>query len=641
MDNTNMFDCKTDLIHVIPVGMNAPDKLKALLMEHPEIRFVSFMGIDLRGNDTDERIPVKAFIDNMDDFLNNGVQTDGSSVVLPGIATLNNGRVDLVADNSVNWFVDYNYDFFDSETNSYVGTLRIPSFLVHNGRKVDSRAILQKAVHNFKKEILELLVKYPSAASQMGISHEDIENIQLTAATELEFWVKTPDDKAEIEQLTVSQVLQEQYWKRTKGSVRTALEKSLMLLEKYGLKPEMGHKEVGGVKAKIANEGKYDHIMEQLEIDWEYSTALQASDNELLARILIKETFRRHGLEVTFMAKPLEGIAGNGEHVHVNAVARLKNGKKLNLFAPVDMKKDYLSPIGWGALMGLLRNYEVINPFITSSNDAFNRLKPGFEAPICIVASIGRSLEQPSRNRTVLVGLIRDMSNPLPVRFEVRSPNPHTNTYLALAAMYQGMLDGIRYALASGKSSKELEKEFCKEPGTESEYLEKDRAYRSEEDVFEYYSEEERERLFGKPPATVWENLINLKKYPQKTAVLSDGDVFEKDILESYGKSILIQWMMELCERIILENMQIVRECVKCHKHGSHNDYDEERWNAIDSLRHYLMKDSQKDRSLFTRIREAMNEKDYEMVSALQLEMSSKVSLLSKLYAEYKRNLME
>jgi len=638
--NDNKFD-DTELLYMIPAGVYKKGELCSLLKDHPEIQFVSFVGIDLRGNDTDEKIPIGNFLEDFDKFMDGGIQTDGSSVVLPGIATLNDGKVDFVADSSVNWFVDYNYEHIDSKTGYPVGTLRIPSFLVHNGRKVDSRSILYRAIDNFKSEILRLLRENPEAASCLGISPDSISEITLTAATELEFWVKTPGDKAEIEELSVSQVLQEQYWKRTKGNVRTALEKSLLLLERYGLKPEMGHKEVGGVKAKIDGDGRFTHIMEQLEIDWKYSHALQAADNELLARILIKETFRRHGLEVTFMAKPIEGVAGSGEHTHVNASAKLKNGKVINLFAPQDPKADYLNPIGWGALMGLLKNYEVVSPFITASNDAFNRLKPGFEAPTCIVASIGKSVETPSRNRTVLVGLIRDGANPLSTRFEIRSPNPHTNTYLALAAIYQAMLDGIKYAIESGKTSKELEREFSKQAGEESGYLEKDRAYRSEEDVFEYYSVDEINRMFGKPPATVWETLKNISGYPEKAAVLMNGGVFEKYIIESYMKAISIQWTMELHERILVENAELVRRCAKRHVDGNCTDYDEELWTRINSMRKYLMKDSLKTKSLFTRIREAIDTGDYDTVSDLQKEMNERIIELEKLYTTYKRNIMD
>jgi glutamine synthetase len=630
-----------ELLYMIPAGAYTKGEIASLLKDHPEVRFVSLVGIDLRGNDTDEKIPINSFLDDIDQFLSGGVQTDGSSVVLPGIATLNNGKVDLIADSTVNWFIDYNYEHIDKKTGLPVGTLRIPSFLVHNGQKVDSRSMLQKAASHFSREILKLLKEHPQAAAEIGIKADDIDEVRLTAATELEFWVKTPDEETDTEELSVSQVLQEQYWKRTKGVVRTALEKSLLLLEKYGLKPEMGHKEVGGVKARVSGEGKLNHIMEQLEIDWRFALALQAADNELLARIIIKEVFRRHGLEVTFMAKPIEGVAGSGEHTHVNAVAKLKSEKRVNLFAAADMKKDFLSNIGWGAIMGLLKNYEVVNPFVTSSNDAFNRLKPGFEAPVCIVASRGSDVENPSKNRTVLAGLIRDMENPLSVRFEVRSPNPHTNTYLAVAAIYQAMLDGIRYAVASGRSAQELEKEFCKQPGENSAYLEKDRAYRSEEDVFEHYEEETRNRIFGTPPATVWENLRNLSRYPEKAAVLTSGGVFSPEILTSYTKAASLQWTMELCERIIHENSELVRRCIKLHKNGDFTDYDEELWSRINSLRYYLMKDSIRDKSLFDRIRTAIDAGEFDEVSDLQLEMSDKVSELKRLYGIYKRNMID
>jgi glutamine synthetase len=37
---------------------------------------------------------------------------------------------------------------------------------------------------------------------------------------------------------------------------------------------KMGHKEVGGIQAKVDKDGNYK-IMEQLEIDWKYSTSVQ------------------------------------------------------------------------------------------------------------------------------------------------------------------------------------------------------------------------------------------------------------------------------------------------------------------------------------------------------------------------------
>ena len=120
-----------ELLYYIPAGQYGKEGILSLLAQHPEIRFVSLVGIDLAGNDTDEKIPMRIFMEDYDDFFaGKAVQTDGSSVVLMNIATLNDARVDMVADSSVNWYVDYNNDNIDDETGLPVGTLRIPCFLL-------------------------------------------------------------------------------------------------------------------------------------------------------------------------------------------------------------------------------------------------------------------------------------------------------------------------------------------------------------------------------------------------------------------------------------------------------------------------------------------------------------------------------
>lgn len=634
---------KHELMYTIkPYELERVELIK-LLSKHPEIKFVSLAGVDLTGNTTDERIPIDMFLEDIDEFLNGSVQTDGSSVVLPGIATLNNGKVDLVADTSSNWYIDYNFEHFDHITGRPVGTLRIPSFLSHNNVFVDSRSILKNAEETFKNNLLALLKKKPELLNQYNITFNDIQSIVLTAATELEFWVKTPNDAADIEALSASQELQEQYWKRTKGAVRTALEQSLMLMDKYNLEPEMGHKEVGGIKAKLDETGHLTHIMEQLEIDWKYSTSLQAADNEKIVKNLIKEVFRLNGLEVTFHAKPIEGVAGNGKHTHVGVAAKLVNGKMLNLFSPIDMNKDFMSVVGYGALMGLLKNYEVINPFISSTIDSLNRLKPGFEAPVCIVASLGHNVHTPSRNRTILIGLVRDMGNSMATRFEVRSPNPNTNTFLALAAYYQAMIDGITSAVNSGKSTIELEKELSKAPEEKGIYLEEGRAYRSEEDVFEHFTPEERNKMFGKHPATVYENITAFDKHKDKLNVMMANNVISEKIIKSYATAVTNRWVTEIINRLVPEYMDLVRGSKMLHSKDNdfENDIDTSNWNKVNDLRQYLMKDAKNQASLFNRVREAASKKDYESLSKLQIEMSEVICDLREAYNIYKRNIID
>ena len=628
-----------DLIYLVPKDKHDEKTIIDILNNHKEVRFVSLMGIDLGGNATDEKIPVKHFVENINDYLNYGIQTDGSSVVLQGIATLNNARLDLVPDLDVNWFVDYNMEYIDDEGYP-IGTLRIPSFLIHNNKRVGSRSILKRAEENFKEEIFQIFSKYPKLINSLGIKNvSDIENISLTSATELEMWVKTPDDYADLEKLSTSQMLKEQYWKRTQGSVRSAMEESIELLGLYGLEPEMGHKEVGGVKSKIGIDGKSNYVMEQLEIDWKYSNVMQTADNEIIARDIITDVFRRHGLEVTFLAKPLEGVAGSGEHTHVGVTVSLKSGEIKNIFTPNNPKEDYLSEVGYGALMGILKNYEVINPFIAPSNDSFNRLKPGFEAPVCIVASLGKDVKTPTRNRSILVGVIRDMDNPMATRFEVRSPNPLSNTYLIIASLYQTMLDGIIFVTDNDKNMKELEIELSKKPGDKGSYLETSRAYRSEKDVFEHYTEEERNRIFGNPPRTVWENIKSFEENSSKENSLLRGDVFTKNIINSFKLSIIEKWIMELENRIIPNNINILRECKKIHTELESTDLDVVMWEKINNLKFYLMKDSLDSKSLFTKIRRALEEKDYDVASILQIEMAQKMREVKDLYIDYKRNL--
>ena len=614
--------------------------LRKILLDYPEIKFVSLMGIDLYGNGTEEKIPINIFLKNIDDFLNGiAVQTDGSSVALPGIATLNNAKIDMIVDKECDWFIDYNEQLYDEETNKPIGTMIIPAFLQHGGMPVDSRSILKSAEKTFNEEILKLIEENPKCLEKINISYEDIKQIEVDTAAELEFWVKTPNDKAEIEALTTSESLQEQYWTKINGPVRSALEETLIYMEKYELEPEMGHKEVGGIKAKLDSNGRYNHVMEQLEVDWRYSTPMQTSDNQMFIKDLIQETFLDYGLETTFMSKPIEDVAGNGMHLHLGAKIRLKDGKKVNLFN--GSEEEFLGVIGYGALMGLLKNYEVMNPFISSTYDSLKRLKPGYEAPVCIVTSLGLDAKIPSRNRTVLVSLIKDINNKMATRFELRSPNPKTNIYLATAVSYLAMLDGIRYAIESNKTESELLKELSKKQGEKAEYLEKDREYRSEEDVFEHFTEEERNNLFGVAPKTIYENIENLDKYKEKLEILKINNVFSDKTINSFKMSVIKRWKEELCKRIINKYVSEIREYKPIHIPEKALDNDLSAWTKINEIRKYLAKDSTHFECLFTRIKKSIKEEDYKLASNLSIELEEKIEKLRKLYYDYTKNILD
>lgn len=74
------------MLYTLTPDEHDPETVRARLAAHPEVKFVSFTGVDMGGHNTDEKIPVQAFADDMEKLLADGVQTDGSSVALPKIA---------------------------------------------------------------------------------------------------------------------------------------------------------------------------------------------------------------------------------------------------------------------------------------------------------------------------------------------------------------------------------------------------------------------------------------------------------------------------------------------------------------------------------------------------------------------------
>lgn len=631
----------SSLLYYIKKEDHSGERLRKILEENKYIKFVSLMGVDLGGNATDEKIPVKLVLEDIEEFLNASIQTDGSSVELYNIATLNNAKVDLKADLDAAWFVDYNHEFIDEETGCPVGTLKIPAFLIHDNKKVCSRGTLERAEKYFKNSLTDIIRNNPEILENTNVdSPDDIESIELTAATELEFWVNTPEDKADLEKLFVSQSLKEQYWKRTHGVIRTCLEKCLIALENYGLEPEMAHKEVGGIHSSINIKGSTNHAMEQLEISWKFNKPLQAADNELWVREIVYDIFESHGLEVSFKAKPIHGVAGSGAHTHVSVAAKLKDGRLVNLFAPKDLKNDYLSPIGYASLMGMMKNYEVLAPIVTNTNDGFNRLVPGFEAPVCVVTSLGHTYEIPSRNRSVLVGLIRDIDKPKSLRFELRSPNPLSNKYLVIAGCYQTMLDGIK-AIADLKQfdTKLLEAELSKAPSDKGFYLEEGRTYRDENNIFNYYTLEERNARFGQPPRTVYEAMLAFETYPEKLKSLTQGAVFTEAIIDSFKVGSLDKWKKKLSSRIIDRNIRLLTSFVKLHSHENMDAIDEVMWDAIEQIKYDLMKNTLKGPSIYGMIKSAIDVGNYKEASDLQIEAKKKMEEIQQLYVNYKKNI--
>lgn len=132
------------------------------------------------------------------------------------------------------------------------------------------------------------------------------------------------------------------------------------------------------------------------------------------------------------MPKPLSGINGSGMHLNMSLFS--KDGQ--NAFYDANDSKQ-LSPTAYHFLGGLMkhaRSYTAIcNPIVNS----YKRLVPGYEAPVYVAWS--------TSNRSPLIRIPSDRG--MGTRVELRSADPSANPYLAIAAVLEAGLDGLRNEL--------------------------------------------------------------------------------------------------------------------------------------------------------------------------------------------------
>ena len=166
----------------------------------------------------------------------------------------------------------------------------------------------------------------------------------------------------------------------------------------------------------------------QHEIDFKYADALTAADNIQTFKLVVKTFARKYNLHATFMPKPLDGINGSGMHLNMSLF-----NKEGNAFYDEKGELQLSQKAYWflGGLLKHARSYTAVcNPIVNS----YKRLVPGYEAPVYVAWS--------GSNRSPLIRV--PSSKGLSTRFEVRSVDPSANPYLAIAAVLEAGLDGIR-----------------------------------------------------------------------------------------------------------------------------------------------------------------------------------------------------
>ena len=187
-------------------------------------------------------------------------------------------------------------------------------------------------------------------------------------------------------------------------------------LEAAGLLVERQHHEVGTAG--------------QAEINYRFNSLLDAADDVMKFKYIIRNVAYQAGKTATFMPKPIFGDNGSGMHCHQSLWA---DGEPLfydeaGYAGLSDMARYYIG--------GILRHAPSLLAFTNPTVNSYHRLVPGFEAPVNLVYS--------QRNRSACIRIPITGANPKAKRIEFRCPDPSANPYLAFSAMLLAGLDGIK-----------------------------------------------------------------------------------------------------------------------------------------------------------------------------------------------------
>ena len=151
-------------------------------------------------------------------------------------------------------------------------------------------------------------------------------------------------------------------------------------IAKAGGMIKYGHSEVGN----FTMDGK---IYEQNEIEFLVTDAVEAANQLIIAKWIIRNLAYQYGLDVTFAPKITAGKAGSGLHIHTRIVDA--NGKNQYV------TKGKLNSIAYTAIAGYMTCAGSLTAFGNTNPTSYFRLVPHQEAPTSICWG--------DRNRSVLV----------------------------------------------------------------------------------------------------------------------------------------------------------------------------------------------------------------------------------------------
>jgi glutamine synthetase len=311
----------------------------------------------------------------------------------------------------------------------------------------------------------------------------------------------------------------------------------MLLIAQIGGLTKYGHSEVGNFTLN----GK---IYEQNEIEFLVTDALDAADQLVLAKWVIRNLAYQYGLNVTFAPKITEGKAGSGLHFHTQILSKTGTNKMVD--------KGKLNSIAKTAIAGYMTCASSLTAFGNTNPTSYFRLVPHQEAPTTICWG--------DRNRSVLVRVplgwmhkndmvadLNPLEKPLHTNLsqkqtvEFRCPDGSADIYLLLA----GLVVAARHGFEMENALKFAEKTYVN---------------------VNIHKPEEKERLMSleQLPASCWDSAIELSKH---RTIYENHGVFPAEMIDDmikHLKSFNDQNIREEIKKDPKKMMELVNKYFHC-----------------------------------------------------------------------------
>lgn len=172
----------------------------------------------------------------------------------------------------------------------------------------------------------------------------------------------------------------------------------------------------------------------QQELDLRHLGGIRIADQLTSTRQLIRMIAQKHGLKVTFMAKPWDDAPGSGMHLFQRMLS-LEDGS--DLFG-ADQGAT-ITPMAGHMIAGQIRHASAMSAILNTTVNSYKRLSDGHRAPAWATwAKVSEA------------SLLRVPAVPAgtPTDIELRSPDAMANPYLAIAVALGAAVSGIEQKLA-------------------------------------------------------------------------------------------------------------------------------------------------------------------------------------------------